>query len=588
MQSSKGKTVRVFLISAVTTAVFAGMAARATAATSAQDPLYAAQYAGRSAYGITIPAGQTLNVWVEYTNTGRAEWKNEGAHLVALNATKPAGRVSAFRNAAWERSFRPARFQEPTVKPGETGRVSFTLAAPKKTGRYKEVFRLAAKDAAWVKGSIVRIAVTVTPPPPAYQAELVRQSAPALTMEAGSTATFWADFKNVGARAWKPTGEHYVALNAVEPAGRVSAFKSVSWIDANQTTKLEQQRVSWNHTGRVSFTLQAPQQPGVYMENFQLSANKLKFIKGGVVTVTITVTAPPVGRSANEPVIAVGITTMTNSAVISANGNVSIYANGIKVGTADAHANVTLSYANGTYTVTGASVPLSGASSYTVTPDADSSILTAIHYEHRPSWDTTRNDNMFRGGLELRYAEVTGKLWLINHLPMEQYLRGIAESSNTAPMEFLKALTIAARTYAQYHYNTGTKHAAEHFTVDATHDQVYRGYGMEYRSPNVVQAVQDTSGMEVTYGGAVVITPYYSHSDGRTRDWTEVGWNGGPYPWLVSVPVPQDIASGYTSLYGHGVGMSAHAALVMASDEGKTYDQILTYFYTGVSIQKIY
>lgn len=587
MKVSNGKIGHTLLASVITVAVFAGIGTRASAASSAQTPLYAAQYAGRSAYGITIPAGQTLDVWVEYENTGLAEWKSAGAHLVALNATKPTGRISAFRNASWERSFRPARFKEPTVKPGETGRIAFTLTAPKKTGKYKEVFRLAAKDAAWIKGSIVQIAITVTPPPPAYQAELVRQSATALTMEAGSTATFWADYKNTGARAWKPTGDHYVAMNVASPVSRVSAFKSVSWIDASQTAKLEQGRVSWNHTGRVSFTLQAPQQPGVYTESFQLVAEKLKFINGGVVTVTISVNAPPVGQSANESVIAVGITTMADSAVISADGSVSIYSNGLKVGTGNANTSITLAYANGMYTVTGASIPLSGASSYTVTPDADSTILTAVNYEHRPSWDTTRNDNMFRGSLELRYADATGKLWLINHLPMEQYLRGIGETSNGSPAEYQKALIIAARTYAQYHFNTGTKHASEHFTVDARLDQVYLGYGMELRSPNIVKAAQDTAGMEVTYNGIVVITPYYSHSDGRTRDWTEV-WNGGPYAWLVSVPAPQDAASGYTSLSGHGVGMSAHAALVMASDEGKTYDQILTYFYTGVSIQKMY
>ena len=36
--------------------------------------------------------------------------------------------------------------------------------------------------------------------------------------------------------------------------------------------------------------------------------------------------------------------------------------------------------------------------------------------------------------------------------------------------------------------------------------------------------------------------------------------------------------------YGHGVGMSQYGANEMAK-KGKTYDQILTYFYTGTKIE---
>jgi peptidoglycan hydrolase-like amidase len=62
-------------------------------------------------------------------------------------------------------------------------------------------------------------------------------------------------------------------------------------------------------------------------------------------------------------------------------------------------------------------------------------------------------------------------------------------------------------------------------------------------------------------------------------------WAGGSnYPWLKSVPVPQD--EGRT-LWGHGVGMSATGALGMA-EESQNYVQILKHFYTGVEIMKYY
>jgi stage II sporulation protein D len=174
-------------------------------------------------------------------------------------------------------------------------------------------------------------------------------------------------------------------------------------------------------------------------------------------------------------------------------------------------------------------------------------------------------------------------VWIINELPVEWYLKGIAETSNSSPQEYQRALLTAARTYAMYHVQRGTKHANEHYTVDAKYDQVYRGYGAEIRGSNIVTAIDATRGQIVTYNEKLAITPYYSRSDGRTRSWTEV-WGGGPYAWLVSVPVPWDQGK---TLWGHGVGMSATGALGMAA-EGKTYDQILKHFYTGIELRRIY
>ena len=99
-------------------------------------------------------------------------------------------------------------------------------------------------------------------------------------------------------------------------------------------------------------------------------------------------------------------------------------------------------------------------------------------------------------------------------------------------------------------------------------------------SPNVVQAVEDTHGVIVTYDDDYAITPYFSRSDGRTRDWSEV-W-GGEVAWAKSVPVPWD--EGYT-LWGHGVGMSAVGALAMAN-EGWLYEEILPYYYTDIELQQ--
>lgn len=229
--------------------------------------------------------------------------------------------------------------------------------------------------------------------------------------------------------------------------------------------------------------------------------------------------------------------------------------------------------------------------SVSVEPVADQeSIFEIPSYRNSTSWSSTINDNVFRGELEVRYAPLTNRLWVVNELLFEQYLKGIAETSNGSPYEYQKALIIAARTYAKYHIDRNSKHANEGFTVRPTEaDQVYRGYGAEKRLPNIARAIDETRGVVVYYGDSLAITPYSSNTDGRTRSWEEV-WGGGPKPWLVSVPDPccTGMAMRYSSTsYSHGVGMSARGALAMALDN-KGFEEILKYYYTNIELRKKY
>ncbi len=216
---------------------------------------------------------------------------------------------------------------------------------------------------------------------------------------------------------------------------------------------------------------------------------------------------------------------------------------------------------------------------------SSSAVFEITTYERRPEWNPSLNDNTFLGNLELRYNSSKNRTWMINELPMETYLKGIAETSNSSPMEYQKAMMIAARTYATYHLERGTKHGDEFFIVDATYDQVYKGYGTQQRLTNVTKAVDATKGLVVTYNGKIAITPYFSWSDGRTRSMKEV-WNSDQ-PWLQSVQEP----AGYTktTLFGHGVGLSAHGALLLASEKyNYTAEQILKYYYTGIDLTPQY
>jgi peptidoglycan hydrolase-like amidase len=229
-------------------------------------------------------------------------------------------------------------------------------------------------------------------------------------------------------------------------------------------------------------------------------------------------------------------------------------------------------------------------SDYVVIKALDVNTIMEIMSLSRPlPWNPAVNENTFRGSIEIHHSATTGKTWAINILPMEHYLRGIAETSSESPVEFLKVMSIAARTYATYHFQRQTKHADEHFFVDSEFDQVYKGYSLEKRHPSLTEAVQATTGQVVTYTDPstnetkIAITPYYTRSDGRTRSWSEV-W-GGDVPWAKSVSVPHDQGK---TLLGHGVGMSARGALLMIVEDGKTYEDVLKYFFTGIQIEDRY
>ena len=214
-------------------------------------------------------------------------------------------------------------------------------------------------------------------------------------------------------------------------------------------------------------------------------------------------------------------------------------------------------------------------------PTEENAVCTVENFDRVRTRNADFADNTFRNILELRYNSAKDRTWLINELPMEQYLYGLRETSNISHMEYQKALVTAARTYAFYHWERGTKRGPEFFHITGyADDQVYRGYGHEERSPRIVQSVKDTRGAVVTYDGKTALTPYFSRSDGRTRDWSEV-WYGN-VPWLKSVPAPCDVGR---TLWGHGVGMSALEALCQANN-GKNWKDILTYFYQNVSLMK--
>ena len=132
--------------------------------------------------------------------------------------------------------------------------------------------------------------------------------------------------------------------------------------------------------------------------------------------------------------------------------------------------------------------------------------------------------------------EDTDGVSLINILPLEAYVAGVLpyETSNSWPIETLKAFAITVRSYTLTHLN---KHNTYDFDVCNTTDcQVYKGAGRI--NETVMEAVLDTAGQVMTYDGDIV-TAYYSSSMGGVSVSAQDAWGGvKDYPYLQAVETP--------------------------------------------------
>jgi stage II sporulation protein D len=132
-------------------------------------------------------------------------------------------------------------------------------------------------------------------------------------------------------------------------------------------------------------------------------------------------------------------------------------------------------------------------------------------------------------------------LLLINHVDLEEYVKGVvpAEVNTAWHPEMLKVQAVAARTYALYQHMLSS--ARDYDVVAGIQDQVYRGrQGVDAR---VVEAVESTRGLVMTYEGAPIYAAFSSTAAGITEDAMNV-WSKD-LPYLKGVECPFDIESPY-------------------------------------------
>jgi stage II sporulation protein D len=144
----------------------------------------------------------------------------------------------------------------------------------------------------------------------------------------------------------------------------------------------------------------------------------------------------------------------------------------------------------------------------------------------------TVNGVRYHGSIEMR--KTGGRIWVINVLNMEDYLKGVVPceigglSKNL--IEAAKAQAVAARTYAYAHIN---QYDHLGFDLYATiQDQVYKGINAEREVTN--RAIQETAGEIMTYRNQPIEAKYHSTCGGRTADFNDA-WQGKAPPYLRSI-----------------------------------------------------
>uniref|UniRef100_A0A7C4R4Z2 SpoIID/LytB domain-containing protein n=1 Tax=candidate division CPR3 bacterium TaxID=2268181 RepID=A0A7C4R4Z2_UNCC3 len=540
---------------------------------------------------ISLNPGETKSVWIEVKNTGKTDWYKSVLRLATLK-----DKESDFANGSWLSKNRIALNKE-KVLVGETARFEFTITSPQNLGLNKEYFTLVADGVGWLKDIGIYWDFTVSPSvssvntPPnissgdVYDFAYINQSSH-LIMTTGETKQVWLEVKNTGNKAWKKGSSDPIRLATSNPRDRSSLF-----IPSNRVV-MDRDTVNPGETVRFTFNITAPNNTGVYKEYFSLVREGISWFKDIGIYWQITVVANKdtdvTGSNSNTQLI--GVPTGVQTVKVSSSGPfIIVNSSEVKLAEGGSGGVVIAFYKDGKhyFNFNGKTQEASGW--VRIVPWAPQTILTIDSYTDRPAWNPSINDNKFKGAVEVRYSTKNKKLWIINDLNIEDYLQGVSEPLDSGNYEYIKAAVIAERSYIYYHLQRGGRWPDDFITLKNSRngngdDQIYQGYNYTLRANNVPRAVTDTRGEVVTYGGKPVLTPYYTQSDGRTRSISEVwGSKQSDYPWLVSVPDPWSAGK---PLLGHGVGMSGSGARGMAAD-GKTYKEILRYFYTGTDIGKI-
>ncbi|TVM02905.1 MAG: hypothetical protein CV087_07830, partial [Candidatus Brocadia sp. WS118] len=186
------------------------------------------------------------------------------------------------------------------------------------------------------------------------------------------------------------------------------------------------------------------------------------------------------------------------------------------------------------------------------------------------------------------------------YINLDDFISGVVskELGGTFPFETLKAQSVASRSYALEQYNrTGVANGGQAYTSTI--------------NDTCKTATVNTSKIVILYGGNVISAYFSARCNGDSTLNSEDGvWHktgtcsvGGNYvAYVRSRPCSGHVKCAVTAekpccnvttgnrnvyIYGHGVGMCQRGAEQFACRDGKDWQQILTGYYTGITIANL-
>jgi len=485
-----------------------------------QPAVFKGELTSQSVASLELKTQETAEVVVKFRNTGDVAWQNNGASAVKLATIKPFDRASVLYYSTWLSRNRVA-VASVAVEPGSEGEFKFTIQAPNRTGSFKEEFGLVAEWIGWLP---VNVTLNVKVVPARWEAQFVDQSPDVISMAPGDTVSLWAGFRNTGNTVWKGEGVNAVKLGTAKTLDRASVFRDPSWLSSNRLAAVQPLEVQPGETGRFNFTVKAPDKIGKYREYFRPVVEGIAWLPGEIYW-EIAVEEELVLK---DP-LRVGITSTTDA--ITVQGDNFVIRRGSDKGLVKKipGGSVVVTAFNGGYGLnTGEQV-----NDYLRFVPLNHTLLTVQTSGVNSSYDT------FRGIIEIRRSSLSGNVWVVDSLELEDYLKGVAEVPDGWPAEAQKAQMVAARTFA---VKKRLAPRADIFDIyDDTRDQVYYGYDYEVARPNLAAAADATRGIIIKYNGEPISAYYFSDSGGYTENVENVWGKGNPaqaIPYLKAVSDP--------------------------------------------------
>ncbi len=556
-------------------------------------------WAGTGAPVFTIPPKTKKTVTLRLKNIGSRSWDKATYFKVINNKNSQ----TFLKNSQEILTGTTGR----EVKPGETVEIKLLLNATAVGG--SGLIDLQQVIGGKTSSGYLSFGLQVNAPAPKkkYDYSLISIIYGKNEFKAGETVDVTIKLRNKGTAPWQKTGSNKLSLGADKPRDHKNVLLAKP---APRLAALQEDLVQSGEIGTFKFSIKIPAQDGIYREYFtpvvegiQWMDNHNTFLQVKVgnsdrlMTPDVEDAAAPqstkTAAASTGPNIAVTtINTQSrprdirvdlayrgNPAVISANGNFSLFEGNQKVADFKADQQVNVQYDGAVFKVTGnlKTHTISGRPRF---QPSLGTIMRIDNWERRNTWGDKANNNLFRGVLEVLIYNK--ELHVINELPLEDYLKGIAEESSTAPAEKIKTIMVIARTYARFYMDVVKKFPGAPFDLndDPNYSQKYLGYAFESRSPETARLAAATAGQYVTYNGKLIKTPYFSKSDGKKTISAADKWGWTDTPFLVSV---DDSMCDSTAFSGHGVGLSGCGATALAK-QGKSYREIIKYYYQGVEV----